>query len=165
MAKKTAKGAARRRWAGLAGVSALATAAGLWLLLSPEPGADERAVDAGAAAVSPGPRSAPAATTAVPPVAELPAPTRDEVVAAVVALTPRLQACPDAPRRLPIALEVGATTRLVELKYGEVVDSLPLDRCVRALVESLRFGASEPARHAMTIDLAIAHKAGAADSR
>ena len=55
-------------------------------------------------------------------------------------------------RRLSLTLEVGGATRLIELNHVEVVDSQPLDRCIRDVVAPLRF-AGAPVRHALTIDL------------
>ncbi|MCY0992721.1 protein kinase [Nannocystis sp. ILAH1] len=102
--------------------------------------------------------SAPAPAKVAPQVeaprgeAPAPAPTRAEVVAAVEALAPRLRACPGAPRRLVLALEVGGPTRLLEVQHLSVDDDHPLDRCIREAVASLRFTGA-PVRHALTIDL------------
>ncbi|WAS97091.1 protein kinase domain-containing protein [Nannocystis punicea] len=101
------------------------------------------------------PPPAPAAAPAVespPSPAPRPGPTRAEVIAAVEGLAPRLRACPGAPRRLVMALEVGGPTRLLEVQHLSVDDQHPLDRCIRELVAPLRFEGA-PVRHAMTVDL------------
>jgi len=105
-----------------------------------------------AAAPQPAPSSAAALPVTPPRVAPGPAPARAEVVAAVQGLRSQLRACPGVRRRLSLTLEVGGATRLIELNHVEVVDSQPLDRCIRDVVAPLRF-AGAPVRHALTIDL------------
>jgi serine/threonine protein kinase len=80
-------------------------------------------------------------------------PSRAEVVAAVEGLAPRLRRCPEAPRRLPLVLEVGGTTRVVELLHHEPDTGLRFDRCALEIVGGLRFEGA-PAQYAMTLVLA-----------
>ncbi|MDC0715957.1 protein kinase domain-containing protein [Nannocystis bainbridge] len=96
--------------------------------------------------------AAPPAVAPSPAVTPKPGPTRAEVVAAVEALAPRLRACPGAPRRLVLSLEVGGPTRLLEVQHVSVDERHPLDRCIREAVTSLQF-AGAPVRHALTIAL------------
>lgn len=128
---------------------------GAWLLTG------TRAADPPPVVVTPAPAPAPREEPPpAPPPAAAPTPapmvvTKSEVRAALLARLDRLRACPDAPARLSLTVDLGAPTSLVDLQFGPVDRARPLDACVAAIVEGLDL--PQPAlatRHSLTIALA-----------
>lgn len=112
------------------------------------------------------PRDAPPATPVVRDAATLgtstlltppPPSTRAQLLAALTARLPELARCPDAPARLTLAIDVGSRVALAEVQHDEVDPTLPFDRCVRPIVESLKLPTSRTAtRHVVTLALDVA---------
>lgn len=130
---------------------------GVWLLASPRPAEPPPTLAAPAPVPGPAPARAeppPVAPAATPAAAPPMVVTKSEVRTALLRHRDRLRACPDAPERLALTVDLGEPTALVDLQYGPVDRARPLDACVAAIVEGLDL--PQPAlatRHSLTLAL------------
>lgn len=145
------------RWASLLTVTAAgALALSFWTSTSP-------AVNPEPLAVEPAPSSAPTVHEPAPPPHQIladaaPASPRPVTVslvrAAVTERIPDLSRCPAAPPWLTLGIDIGPRVQLAQIQHAAIDPTEPFDRCVRTIVESLAFPASDyTTRHVVTLDL------------